>query len=456
MKKATVFLYAFGSVFVSSIAGLLFGFDLVVISGALSFIAKEFYIVPDQLVLKELIISAVPAGALLGALFSAYFGQIIGRKYSIVLTAIIFSIGTLVVVYAWSVDTIIIGRIIKGFAVGLSATVVPIYLAEISTPKMRGTLVFLYQLAITLGIALGFFINHVFHENCGWREMFFVAIIPSLLLCLGMMLLPESPSWLISRNRLEAAKRSLRKLKGVANNDLEIKKIKNLLNYGKGSFFLLFSKNLRPLALVSISLFLFQQLTGINSIFYYAPTIFDAAGITNSTIASMSTGSIFVFATVIGVFLIDRVGRRILLLVGTFGIATCQFLQGVALQQYFPINVCALISIISALIAISFYAFSITGIAYIIMSEIFPLSIRSYGTSLASCANWGMNMVVAATFLSLNSIMGIGGTFLLYAFITFLGFIFIYYFVPETKGVALEHIEEKIYAGVRVRYLGRS
>lgn len=442
---------------VSALAGLLFGFDLVVISGALQFIAKTFALMPQQTFLREIIVSAVPGGALIGAICSSKSSLVFGRRKSIIITAIMFFGGTLLVVVAHNVMSVILGRLIMGFAVGLSATIVPMYLSEIAPPDIRGTVVFLYQFAITVGIAFGFVVNYIFQASGDWRYMFAVGLIPSALLGLGMLPLPASPRWLLTKGLLLPAKSALQKLRGRENVEQEIQEIQETVKHKHGGLKLLFSKKMRPLVFISFGLFVFQQFTGINTIFYYAPNIFRAAGFSGTaapTLASVSTGGMFVFATIFGVLLVDVIGRRKLLLIGLLGIATCQFLQGATLQHLFLHNI-RMFSIVAALMAIAFYAISITGIAYLIMSEIFPLNIRTVGMAVASCANWGVNMLVAATFLTLSDAIGMGHTFWLYAFLTFIGFLFVWFFVPETKGRKLEEIEANLYAGVSMRHLGR-
>lgn len=448
--------YIIGIAFVSAIAGLLFGFDLVVISGALQFIANAFSISEQQTFLREIIVSAVPAGALIGAICSHKSSFHFGRRKSIIITAIMFFFGTLLVVLAPNAESVIFGRLIMGFAVGLSATIVPMYLAEISPPDIRGTVVFLYQFAITVGIAMGFVVNYLFQASGGWRYMFAVGLIPSALLGLGMLPLPASPRWLLTKGRLYFAKSALRKLRGTEKIETEIENIRQTIAHSHGGLKLLFSKKIRKLVVISFGLFVFQQFTGINTIFYYAPNIFRAAGFSGSaapTLASVSTGGMFVFATIFGVLLVDVIGRRKLLIIGLLGIALCQMLQGADLHHLLFYQAKTL-SIFAALAAIAFYAISITGIAYLIMSEVFPLNVRTVGMAVASCANWGVNMLVAATFLTLANTIGMGNTFWLYAGLTFIGFLFVWFFVPETKGRSLEEIETNLYAGVPMRHLG--
>lgn len=456
MQSNRSLFYLVGIAFISAIAGLLFGFDLVVISGALQFIAKVFNISQDQTFLREIIVSAVPAGALIGAICSSKLAHILGRRRSVITTAILFFIGASLVAIAPNVLSVIAGRLIMGFAVGLSATVVPMYLAEMSAPKIRGTIVFLYQFAITVGIAMGFVVNYIFQDTGNWRAMFGVGLIPAALLGIGMLPLPDSPRWLMGKGKKDLATKVLRKLRGNQDVAQEVKEIMETVEHKHGGLKLLLSKTMRPLVFISFGLFVFQQLTGINTIFYYAPNIFKAAGFADAaaaTLASVSTGGIFVFATIFGVILVDIVGRRKLLLVGLLGISLSQFLQGVTLHQFFDLN-SKVLSIGSALAAIAFYAISITGIAYLMMSEIFPLNLRSVGMSVASCANWGFNMIVAATFLTLANTIGMGNTFWLYSILTLVGFAFVWFFVPETKGRKLEEIEANLYAGVSMRHLG--
>lgn len=439
----------------AAISGLLFGFDTGVISGALGFISTTFHISPYQVVLKEMIVSSVPIGALAGAIISGKSSDFLGRRKSIILSAVAFVIGTTLTATAFDVTEIIIGRLVMGFAIGVSAMIVPMYLAEISPPKIRGIAVFIFQLAITIGIMLAFVINYLFAGNENWRAMFFVGLAPAVILWLGMLALPKSPRWLMIKGKKAEAKKILAKL----GNDLakdELKDIEDSIKHKQSGFKELFSKRNRPLIIITFGLFVFQQLTGINTIFYYAPTIFHSAGYIGdkgAILASVATGVCNVLSTFVGIALVDRWGRRKLLHFGMAGMVICLTVLGLAYHHVFGHNIAAL-TMVSILAFIFFFATSIAGCAYLVMSELFPLRLRSAGMATASCANWGFNILVSATFLSLIQAIGIGNTFFLYAACTAAGLIFITKLLPETKGVTLEHIEANLYAGKPIRELG--
>jgi len=463
---------------IAAIAGLLFGFDVGIINGALPYITKTFHIMTPTTptlitphywvfgilhvsgtVLKELIVSSVPFGALLGAVISSKSSRRLGRRGSIVATAILFFVGTGIAALAVSTNMLLGGRLLMGFAVGLSAMVVPMYLSEVSTPDIRGSVVFMYQMAITIGILFAFIINFIFHVHENWRAMFAVGLIPSFLLGFGMLLLPESPRWLVLKGAHKRALQTLRKLRGHIEVVDELEEIKGSVAHARGGLRMLFSKKMRPLVIITFGIFVFQQLTGINTIFYYAPILFTAAGFHGSTstiLAAISTGGINVVATVFGIWFVDKIGRKKLLYIGLTGIVICHIILGSAYHHLFGAIDTKWISLGAALMFIAFFAISISGIAYIMMSELFPLNIRGVGMAVASCANWGFNWLVSVTFLSVVGVLGYGNTYWMYAGFTALALIFVYTLVPETKGVSLEHIEANLYKGVHSRDLGTS
>ncbi|MBN2689112.1 MAG: sugar porter family MFS transporter [Gammaproteobacteria bacterium] len=461
---------------IAAIAGFLFGFDTGIISGALQFISKTFHIIttsnryllhtPQYSVLglfnvsgttiQEFIVSAVPTGALIGAIISGKAASFFGRRGGIIATAIIFFIGTAIAASAPNINTLLCGRLLMGFAVGLSAMVAPLYLSEVAPPTIRGAVVFLYQMAITMGLLGAFIINYLFASYGDWRAMFAVGLIPSLLLAVGMMFLPQSPRWLLLKGRKIQAEENLRKLRGNNNISDEISNILESVARSNGNISLLLSKKIRPLIIITFGLFVFQQLTGINTIFYYAPTLFKAAGFASAStqiLASVSTGAINVIATLFGIWFVDSLGRKKLLYIGLGGIVLCQLTMAAAYHHLLGYDF-RWITLCSALMLIAFFAISISGIAYIIMSELFPLNVRNLGMAVASCANWGFNMLVSASFLTITSTFGFGNAYLLYAVSTFIGLCFVIFLVPETKNVSLEQIENNLYKGMKSRNLG--
>lgn len=462
---------------IAAIAGLLFGFDTGVIAGALQFIANHFHIITENtgvhqysllgitkvsgITLKEFIVAAVPAGALIGSIISSSCSRNLGRKGSIIITALVFIAGTSIATIAPNTNLLIIGRLLMGFAVGLSAMVAPMYLAEVAPPNIRGAVVFLYQMAVTVGILSAFIVNYIFSFSENWRAMFAIGLLPSIFLLIGMLMLPESPRWLVQKDKHEHARKVLQKLRGIKTNiSIEISAIIETTTRKSGGLKKLFTDRSGMLIIVTFGLFLFQQCTGINTILYYAPTIFREAGFVGSTsqiLALITTGVVNVCATMLGIWLVDRLGRRKLLFLGMTGIMLCLFTMGGVYHHLFgTAQATKWITLTATLLFIVFFAISIGGIAYVVMAELFPLSVRSTGMAFASSANWGFNLITTASFLTLVHGFGIGNTYWLYATLTTIGILFIAFLIPETKGVPLETIEKNLYAGKKLRQLGQT
>lgn len=456
-------IYLIGTI--AALAGLLFGFDTGVISGAQDFMFQTFALKKDASLesnaIKGLVVSCVPIGALIGAMLSGFCARVIGRKRGLILTAIIFAIGTLSAAFAGSLNTVIFARLLMGLAIGISAMVAPMYLSEISPANIRGKMIFMFQLAITMGLMSAFAINLWFAHSIAdytmnWRWMFGVGIIPAIILLVGMAFMPNSPRWLYLKGRSNEAKKVLQSLLGKENVTQELAEMKESVEReSKGSSLLqLFKKPLLPLLLVSFGLFVFQQLSGINAIMYYGPQVFGSAGFGESAkfIAQLLMGLTNVLATIFGVWVVDKIGRRPLLTMGFIGMVICLaalsfFLKSAGQNPY--------LALASVLIFIVCFAISLGGVPYIMMSEVFPLKARASGMAIASCANWGFNMLVSGSFNILVAKMGnMGNVFMLYCICTIVGFIFAWYLVPETKNRQLEEIERNLYSGKSVRRLG--
>jgi sugar porter (SP) family MFS transporter len=442
--------------FIAAFAGVLFGYDTGVISGAILFISHEFNLSPQ---LNGLVVSAVLIGAFLGAVFSGRLADHFGRKRLLVLDAIIFIIGTILTSVATSIFTIIIGRIIVGIAIGVSSYVAPLYISEISPPKYRGALVSLNQLAITIGILISYVVDYYFAAGGAWRSMFGLGVIPAALLLIGMFTLPDSPRWILAIGQEEQALAVLHKIRGHGPHAIkEFEEIKESLKQQKGNWRMLFSKTIRPTLVIGAGLALFQQVSGINTIIYYAPTIFNMAGFhqaTTAILATMGVGVVFVIFTVIALPLIDTLGRRPLLFIGISAMS----LSLIALSWAFEANSqTALLkwtAMGSMVVFIAGFAISLGPIMWLMISEVFPLKVRGLGSSIATCVNWASNWLVTITFLTLVQFVGPSGTFLIYFIIGIITILFVYNWIPETKGVSLEKIEANLYAGKPSRYLGK-
>ncbi|MCF6775718.1 sugar porter family MFS transporter [Thiotrichales bacterium 19X7-9] len=442
---------------VAAIAGLLFGFDTGVINGALTPMSIELNIKHDFL--KGLIVASVPLGALFGSMISPIFANRLGRKYSIFISGILFLLSTILVSIADRTLFVEIGRLFMGISIGLSATIVPMYLSEIAPTRVRGALVVLFQLAVTIGLVMAFIINHFFEDN--WRGMFLFGVLPSSLLVIGMIFLPQSPRWLYMKEKKNKAKNVIEKLNAPS----EVNQILEGLNHAvahkqKSLISILKDKHLFKLVCLAFGLFVAQQLTGVNTIFYYSTHIFKDANLhffanNTATIATIICGLVNVLSTVIAIWIIETLGRRMLLIYGMIGQIFALFVCGVALSHSFG-DISGIIALFAVLLFIFFFAVSLGGLPYVLMAEIFPLSAREKGMAIANCANWGFNFLVSVSFLVLVDYLGIDHTFYLYAMLTLVALIIFIRVMPETKNVSLETIEDHIYEGRSLRYIGQT
>ncbi len=441
---------------IAALSGILFGYDTGVISGAILFIRDEFSLSPQ---LNGLVVSAVLFGALLGAIISGWLTDRFGRKNLLIVDAIIFIIGTLGSSFATHLSALIISRIIVGIAIGIASYIAPLYISEIAPAKYRGALVSFNQLAITLGILLSYVVDSIFAESQAWRWMLGIGIIPAVLLLIGMIFLPYSPRWLMSRGRETEALKALKKINGQHHSECleQLQIIKNSLRQQKGNWRMLFSSPIRTTLFIAGGLAFLQQVTGINTIIYYAPTIFQMAGFNSASSAISTTmiiGVAFVLFTILALPLVDSLGRRFLLLTGLTAMSLSLGLLSWTFHLQHPGPVLKQLTLISMLVFIAGFAISLGPIMWLMIAEIFPLKVRGLGASIATCINWSSNWLVAITFLSLISWIGPSGAFGIYFSLSLIAIVFVYLWVPETKACTLEDIEANLYAGKSARRLG--
>src|SRR5258708_14075767 len=307
----------------AALGGLLFGYDTGVISGAELFFRNEFTLSTFAL---EVIVSGVLAGAAIGGLIGGRLADLFGRRKLLIATAIIFAVGAILCAIAPSPLMLAFGRIIFGFGIGLASSGVPVYISEVAPADARGWQVSLFQLAITVGILLAYLVDYAFAGIQGWRWMFGLAVIPAAIFGAGMFFLPESPRWLLRRGQNETARAMLERIRGSKNVDAEFREIERSVTKApeSGRFSDLFARALRPALIVGIGLAIFQQITGINTVIYYAPLIIQSAGISSASGAILATagiGAVNVLMTIFSMCLIDRRRRTPLLLTGIAGMA---------------------------------------------------------------------------------------------------------------------------------------
>jgi SP family galactose:H+ symporter-like MFS transporter len=434
---------------VAATGGLLFGFDTGVISGALPFLRQNWRLTDGD---TEWVTTSVLIGALLGAIFSGKLSDSIGRKRMIIVNAVIFGIGAAGSAAAGSVALLIVMRVIIGVAIGITSYVAPMYIAEISPARRRGGLVTLNQLMITVGILVSYITDYLLSNDnnaASWRWMFLVGILPALVLLTGMFFLPETPRWLISKGRLDEGERVL---KMVEDPDLVAETLANIrretaeASMNKGRATDVFKPWLRIPLIITVGIFFFQQFSGVNTIIYYSPIIFKMAGIGSnaaSILPAIVIGVVNVLACLLSVFLLDRVGRRRLYIIGICGMIPSLALLGVcfhykeALGSSLPV-----FAVLSIVAYIAFIAISLAPLGWLLISEVFPTSVRGVGMSIGSLSHWGFNAIISFTFLKLVNGIGIAETFWMYSGVCILGLWWGYYFIPETKGKSLEQIEE--------------
>jgi sugar porter (SP) family MFS transporter len=430
---------------ITATGGLLFGYDTGVISGALLFIRQDFELTTF---LEGIIVSFLLVGAMVGALSGGPLSDRVGRRPTTLLAAIIFGLGALAVALAPSVVVIIIGRFLLGLGVGLASMIVPLYIAEIAPADRRGALVSLNQLMITIGILLSYIVGVIFTPIEGWRYMFSVALIPALILFIGMFSLPESPRWLFEHGQRDKARSVLGRSRSPEEVDLELQEMEQIksqegqderVSYGE-----LFAPFVRPALIIGIGLAIFQQITGINTVIYYAPTILQNVGFSEGgaiAATALGVGVVNVGFTILAVRIIDRAGRKPLLLIGLVGMVISLALLGIVFSTGATGGAAGLLATVCLGLYIASFAISLGPVFWLMISEIYPLRIRGTAMSVASIANWGSNFLVALMFPVLLAALGGATLFWLFAVIGIVAWVFIYFRVPETKNRTLEEIE---------------
>jgi SP family sugar porter-like MFS transporter len=453
--------FLLGISLVSAMGGLLFGYDWVVIGGAKPFFEKFFYIA-DAPALKGWANSCALVGCIIGAVVSGFLSDRYGRKKMLIVSAFIFVISSLGTGASNVFTAFVFWRILGGIAIGMASNLSPMYIAEVAPASVRGTYVSINQLTIVIGIVLAQTINWRIAEpvppgattdyilqswngQTGWRMMFWACALPAALFFLLMWLVPESPRWLAKNRKHHArAKKILVRIGGEAYAENEITEIeKTLTDAGeKVNLRTLLAPGIRPVLWLGIILAAFQQWCGINVIFNYAEEIFSAAGYEVSDILFniVITGGVTLVFTFVGMYTVDRLGRRALMLTGAGGLAMIYAVLGFLYfnhVQGFPL-------LLLVLFAIACYGMSLAPVTWVILSEIFPNRVRGAALSVATFSLWTACFILTYTFPLLNSWLKASGTFWLYGMVCLGGFWYIYRRLPETKNKSLEEIEREL------------
>jgi SP family galactose:H+ symporter-like MFS transporter len=440
----------------AALAGLMFGLDIGVISGAQQFIQSAFGISDHTI---EWIVSAMMAGAAVGAVVSGRLSAQLGRKRLLILGAILFVLGSFLCGVAPSAGALIGFRFILGLAIGIASFTAPLYLAEVAPEEIRGSMVSIYQLMITIGILVAFLSDLAFSHSGSWRWMLGVIAIPGVLFLLGVLTLPYSPRWLMMRNRTDEARAVLMRLNGDASRVAkEITEIAEQLKIPQRGYHLFFkNRNFRRSVGLGILLQAVQQFTGINVVMYYAPHIFQTMGY-NTTAQLWFTavvGLVNVLATFIAIGFVDKIGRKPILYAGfvvmTIGMGTV----GIMMHLGTTTHVEQLVAVAMLLVFIVGFAMSAGPLMWTLCSEIQPIQGRDFGLACSTLSNWVCNFIIGATFLTMLNKFGHAQTFWLFAGLNALFLIITFWLIPETKGVTLEQIERNLMKGLPLRFIGQ-
>lgn len=429
---------------VASLGGLLSGFDMGVISGALLFIKSDWNLGEDQ---QSLLVSAAIIGAIIGAAGNGFLADLYGRKKVIVATAVIFIVASVLCAFSPDITWLVISRMMIGLAVGMVNFVVPVYLSEIAPQRIRGMLVSLFQLAITAGILFSYLVNGAFAEAVyNWRWMMGAGVLPALVLLAGIIFLEDTPRWLLSKQRESEAKAVFKKIEPDKSVTRQIKEIKQNLEAEKAAGEKVsFQRWMLMPVFVGVGMMFAQICTGINTIIYYTATIFQNAGFASNTSAIYATigvGAVNFVMTIVAIAFTDRWGRKPLLYAGLSGMLIALACLGTAFRFGDILGESLRwVAVGSVIVYIACFAFSLGPIGWIMVSEVLPLKIRGFAMGICTVANFTFNLIVVSSFPILVSKIGEGYTFWIFGVISVLCLVFVFFFVPETKGISLERIE---------------
>jgi MFS transporter, SP family, arabinose:H+ symporter len=429
---------------VTALGGLLFGFDISVISGTIPFLQEYFGL---NEAMKGWVVSSALLGCILGASISGRLGDTFGRKKVLLVTALFFGVSAIGSALSQSIPSFVFYRIIGGLAVGSASVLAPVYIAEVSPAHLRGRMVSINQLTIVTGISLAYYSNWFLlgiGENA-WRWMFAAEAVPALLFFAALFIIPESPRWLVAKKNEIQAKYVLEKIVDENYASFELKEIKASLegNQKRGTLKDVLRKKYSFVLFLGIFLAVFQQWSGINVIFFYAPDIFAQANIGIDTALFQTTliGVMNVIFTLLAMKVIDKMGRKKLMLIGASGMAACYIAIGYMLftgntgSWHLPAFIIA---------TPAFFAFGLGPTVWVVLSEIFPNKIRGIAMSIATFALWTACYLLTLTFPVFVEWFSAASTFWIYAAICIIGFFIIFKYLPETKGISLEQLERQL------------
>ncbi|MDK9866589.1 sugar porter family MFS transporter [Staphylococcus sp. IPLA37010] len=428
--------------FLGALGGLLYGYDMGVISGALLFIKDD---IPLNSFTEGLVVSSMLVGAIVGSGASGPMSDRLGRRRVVFIIAIIYIVGALILALAPSMQILVLGRLVIGLAVGGSTAIVPVYLSEMAPTEQRGSLSSLNQLMITIGILSSYLINYAFTPIEGWRWMLGLAIVPSLILLIGVAFMPESPRWLLEHRSEKAARDVMKLTFKYSEIDKEIADMKEINKISDSTWNVLKSAWLRPTLLIGCVFALLQQIIGINAIIYYAPTIFSKAGLGDATsiLGTVGIGAVNVVVTIVAINIIDKIDRKRLLIIGNIGMVASLLIMAILIWSM-GIQSSAWIIVACLTLFIIFFGFTWGPVLWVMLPELFPMRARGAATGMAALVLSIGSLLVAQFFPLLTDVLPVEQVFLIFAAIGIVALIFVIKYLPETRGRSLEEIEAEL------------
>lgn len=434
-------LYVFLAAAVAATAGLLFGFDIAVINGGIVFLQAQLHLNDVQ---TEFAVSALLFGCIAGAAIAGWLSDRLGRRRILMCCALLFALSAIGAAIPRTLSEFVTARIIGGLAIGAASVLAPLYIAEVSPARNRGRLVSLNQMAIVTGILLAYLANWLLSYTgpSSWRWMFAVAAVPSIAFLVGLFFVPESPRWLVEMNRSAEALFVLTKVNGSTVAAHELKEIEQTVAEESGTLAELFQPGLRRALWIAVALAILQQVTGINTVLFYGSIIFKqqvhSGSDTAAIFANVIVGLVNFFATLVALNMIDKFGRRPLLLVSSGTMGLCQI--GIA-AAFLLARPPAVLVLSIMLVCVASFAIGLGPGVWVLIAEFFPTRIRGRAMSIATLFLWAACTLLTMTFLSLVKALTPTGAFLIYAFMCAITFVLVLRVVPETKGRTLEEIE---------------
>jgi len=431
------------SVLIASMGGFLLGYDTAVISGAILFIKKQFLVSPF---LEGVIISSLFLSAMAGAPLGGTIADKIGRRKALIIAGLLFLVGSLMMAFAPNIPILILGRVIAGLSLGTVSIISPLYISELSTASNRGKMVTFNTLGITFGTLLAFIVNYIFSHDGDWRWMFGLEALPAFTLIVGMLFLSETPRWLAIHSLEDKAKSVLQHIRGKIDVIQELSSIESSLGKHGSNWTELLRASVRRAVLLGVGLAFCRGLAGFSIILYgYSPTILELSGfkiVSLAILATVSIGVVNAIMTLVAIALIDRVGRRPLMIVGLIGVTISLIAMGITFMFDGMSQYVKWIALASLLIYIGAWSVGPRPVFWLLISEIYPTKVRGKAMSLGSLTNWGITWLATLTFLPLVGLIGKTGAFWFYGFFAILTLLLFYFLIPETSGQSLEKIED--------------